>query len=639
MAKKITINSNVKLVTSGTAPTLENLKKGEMAFGQENGSLKLWGNPDGKNVMQLPSDSPGVMMITVNLDSTPEFPVDIGMTFDELYDKVSRAGTAFLMDTAYNLFSAIPSPPEEESKMVNIICLTINKPEGLKYASKANSFVLSDNGDGRTSFLPWQHGFEFPVLEGGHIPIKSITPDITAFIIHNLADGEASGAVLSPRALALNLWEYYWREVWEENEESGLYHANQTGVDGVMSELKSVGVTLSPPETVTDVASLIGWMKTQELHVVGYDVSRAKGYAGAVFGVNNNSEAPSTYVEGGLNTVGKNFFRFHVEGMRHNLSESDYQVAGHVEGQLHQMKGYGTVNHIEGNGNMYAGLNPSAKEGGSYRQGDAPVAVHVEGGMNLAAGEYSHIEGVGNIGLGKRDHIEGFGNTSKASEVYAAYPDYGATLWQSMEDDWRSITPTHSVYRFQASVGTNTGNHVEGGFNFVYGLTWGNASVALEHGVPAELSSCYYYAHIHAEGVLNYAKGTVLHVEGIFNEATGIASHVEGFYNKVQNAGEHASGYWNASHKASETKGDAGNTLYSIGCGTSEDDRKNALEVMQDGTIYMLDTSSGAAMNVQNLLKSAEKAITLKPGQGLKIGADGDIEIDVDSLKQLLGLA
>lgn len=53
MAKKITINSNVKLVTSGTAPTLENLKKGEMAFGQENGSLKLWGNPDGNGVVTL----------------------------------------------------------------------------------------------------------------------------------------------------------------------------------------------------------------------------------------------------------------------------------------------------------------------------------------------------------------------------------------------------------------------------------------------------------------------------------------------------------------------------------------------------------------------------------------------------------
>ena len=32
MAKKITINSNVKLVTSGTAPTLENLKKGVFQY-------------------------------------------------------------------------------------------------------------------------------------------------------------------------------------------------------------------------------------------------------------------------------------------------------------------------------------------------------------------------------------------------------------------------------------------------------------------------------------------------------------------------------------------------------------------------------------------------------------------------------
>ena len=457
--------------------------------------------------------------------------------------------------------------------------------------------------------------------------------------LKSLADGEGSGSTVGSVGTKVNMWEYYWREVWEESEPSGLYHVNQAGVSSVKSEMQSVGFPIEPPSTVTNAETLVEWMKTQELYVVSDDGSRAKGYAGAVFGVNNNSEAPSTYVEGGLNTVGKNFFRFHVEGMRHNLSESDYQIAGHVEGQLHQMKGYGTVNHIEGNGNMYAGLNPSAKEGGSYRQGDAPVAVHVEGGMNLAAGEYSHIEGVGNIGLGKRDHIEGVGNPSKASEVYAAYPDYGATLWQSMEDDWRSITPTHSVYRFQASVGSNTGNHVEGGFNFVYGLTWGNASVALEHGVPAELSSCYYYAHIHAEGVLNYAKGTVLHVEGIFNEATGIASHVEGFYNKVQNAGEHASGYWNASHKASVNKGDKGNTLFSIGCGTSEDDRKNAFEVMQEGTAYLLDPESGEMMTVQDILRSAKKAITLKDGQGLRIGADGNIEIDVESLKQLLGLA
>ena len=53
-----------------------------------------------------------------------------------------------------------------------------------------------------------------------------------------------------------------------------------------------------------------------------------------------------------------------------------------------------------------------------------------------------------------------------------------------------------------------------------------------------------------------------------------------------------AGGRYNFSHRNSESWGDAGNTVHSIGIGTEESNRKNAVEVMQNGKIYVIGAGS-----------------------------------------------
>lgn len=75
---------------------------------------------------------------------------------------------------------------------------------------------------------------------------------------------------------------------------------------------------------------------------------------------------------------------------------------------------------------------------------------------------------------------------------------------------------------------------------------------------------------------------------GDTQKAEGDYSFAEGQNTIAKNRSEHAMGEFNASHQEDKDSfGSSGNTLFSIGNGTSEGDRKNAVEVMQNGDIYI----------------------------------------------------
>lgn len=94
--------------------------------------------------------------------------------------------------------------------------------------------------------------------------------------------------------------------------------------------------------------------------------------------------------------------------------------------------------------------------------------------------------------------------------------------------------------------------------------------------------------HTHAEGQNTHAVGLNAHAEGLRGWANGQHSHAEGVDTVTSNTAEHAEGKSNKSNKADGSFGSAGNTLHSIGIGTSASDRKNAVEVMQNGDTYLL---------------------------------------------------
>lgn len=86
-------------------------------------------------------------------------------------------------------------------------------------------------------------------------------------------------------------------------------------------------------------------------------------------------------------------------------------------------------------------------------------------------------------------------------------------------------------------------------------------------------------AYSHSEGQYTFTYADAAHSEGNNTHAYAPFSHAEGLGTKT-NAdiiGQHVEGYYNA-----ESDGVA-----VIGCGTSDDDRKNAVDVKQDGRVFI----------------------------------------------------
>ena len=119
--------------------------------------------------------------------------------------------------------------------------------------------------------------------------------------------------------------------------------------------------------------------------------------------------------------------------------------------------------------------------------------------------------------------------------------------------------------------------------------SYGCVAEGSENTIAANTNSC------HAEGcynTINYG-GDYSHIEGYHNTTSGFASHVGGYYTMAQNHSEHASGKYNKSHYTSrganlDPSPDASlNTLFSIGNGISENARKNAMEIMYNGDVYI----------------------------------------------------
>lgn len=92
----------------------------------------------------------------------------------------------------------------------------------------------------------------------------------------------------------------------------------------------------------------------------------------------------------------------------------------------------------------------------------------------------------------------------------------------------------------------------------------------------------------------------------------GNASMAMGLQVSTNNRGELAAGNYNLSHKVSTTFGNAKNTLFSIGCGNSSTTRHNAIEIMENGDIYLLGFGgyNGKNSNDDNVLPIQKLILT-----------------------------
>ena len=151
-------------------------------------------------------------------------------------------------------------------------------------------------------------------------------------------------------------------------------------------------------------------------------------------------------------------------------------------------------------------------------------------------------------------------------------------------------TGSNSIIEGNGTTASGFSSHAEGS----YSKARGSYSHAEGFGANANGASS------HAEGGATNADGSYSHAEGDTTTAKGNYSHTEGRNTIANNLVEHASGQYNNSVSASTTFGDSGNTLFSVGNGTSTSARHNAFEIRQNGDIYL--TKDGQDVKLQDQL-------------------------------------
>lgn len=348
--------------------------------------------------------------------------------------------------------------------------------------------------------------------------------------------------------------------------------------------------------------------------------SHAEGYQTIAYGKYAHTEGYQT--EAG--------YRAHAEGYMSKASGEN----SHTEGR--ENKSIGNCSHSEGretsavgNFSHTEGYKTTAYGGASHAEGSSTEAgenAHSEGLRTKATGDNSHAEGQETQATGARSHAEGKLTVASGDASHSEGQETQAIGIASHAEGVKTITNTDAwashVEGYNCETGGNAEtndkeadeDNIEGQMAHAEGnstIARGNASHA-EGTKTIAVGKCSHAegyltkaigASAHAEGEGNSTEAVCSHIEGYSNKiykndadsshAEGennivndgaYASHVEGEYNQVNNRAEHASGQYNKSTK-SDVKSQA--THFSIGIGTSNDDRKNAFEVKQNGDIYI----------------------------------------------------
>lgn len=291
-----------------------------------------------------------------------------------------------------------------------------------------------------------------------------------------------------------------------------------------------------------------------------------------------------------------------------SFAEGGYTTASgehsHAEGDGTNASGY--ASHVEGQNTRAEGSNSHAE--GVNTQATANHA-HAEGYYTNASGEHSHAEGAYTYATASGSHAEGNSTTAANINSHAEGQNTTASGESSHAEGYRSqaTSSNYSSNTLTADSSTENGRicHAEGNATIAQGYnshaegkkTFAKGGISHAEGNSTTASGEYSHAEgqsttassegSHAEGAGTTASGEFSHAEGNGAAASGEGSHAEGIATQATNGSEHAEGQHNFSHKASDSYGDAGNTQHSVGIGTSDSNRKNAFEIMQNGDVYI----------------------------------------------------
>ena len=224
------------------------------------------------------------------------------------------------------------------------------------------------------------------------------------------------------------------------------------------------------------------------------------------------------------------------------------------------------------------------------------VMAHAEGSNTKAIGRSSHAEGNGGSATGIQSHTEGSEGNAIGTNSHVEGRQAVTNGYASHAEG--AITETGGNYASATTNPKTADSRTDAGD---YAHAEGNATIA-------------YGNSSHAEGKLTLAKGERSHAEGENTVATGVNahaenyaqlaegnnSHAEGRRTKTLCNSEHAQGSFNNSHRATTVfDGNVGNTLHSIGIGTADNARKNAVEVMQSGQVYLIGVGNYDGIHIK----------------------------------------
>lgn len=395
----------------------------------------------------------------------------------------------------------------------------------------------------------------------------------------------------------MNGWDFYWSYCWQEGPESAEAHALGSTVTKIKSEISGMGGDVSTiPSSVSTTSALVTWLKSNDI-VVPYNTASKSG--SLTLGISNDNKALSSLTFGYGAALPESASRLLVGGLGHTIDGSVH--GGVITGIYHQTKGEMYDIYLEGNGNWIYGINTSS----THSMGNATIGTHIQGNNNLSYNSgYATVLGVtGSLtyNASRAAVLSGFGNIDSVKSMiwnndasWAAMTEeekcnYIVDLWDSKgTEGGRQGARPHGIIAADTQAGI--GNTVEGTNNLIYGIMLtqrgDDGDYIIRDLAPDWLNFSQYSAN-HAEGHMNKIIGCTIHAEGILNYGHGYLQHLEGAYNKAHNVAEHAQGAWNKSNMTSKTYGDAGNSIFTIGVGTGPQDRKNGIEMMQNGDLYI----------------------------------------------------
>lgn len=351
-----------------------------------------------------------------------------------------------------------------------------------------------------------------------------------------------------------------------------LIHGEYAHGEGVSSKLAYGGGTIP-----TDVQQIMTEWYTSSTgyaiaygpgsHVEGQDCLATGNYAHAE-GIKTLAANDGAHAEGtGANAAG---IYAHAEGQ----NTTAYASACHAEGGMCVCNGnYG---HVEG-----------------FRCTVENTAGHAEGYITYCRANYGHVEGRQTNSIGPCAHAEGYGNKIDRSITITSISNVeGHTSYFKADNISDLKVGACFIIDYIPYVVTDIAD------GNIYVNRW------------IEFKKQKYDIII----MYGVAYGNNAHSEGELGSAVGKNAHVSGVSCIAFNDNEVACGHYNYSFWSDDN---AKRTLYSIGIGDSETNRKNAYELKENGDLYIYGVGGYTGKNSSEA-KTIQKVITeQQQGSGL----------------------